>query len=33
MGHKRAVLILAVLFAVGSVMQFFNKKKPPVEGG
>jgi len=29
MGHKRAVVVLAVLFAVGSVLQFFNKKETP----
>ena len=29
MGYKRAVVVLAVLYAVGRVLQFFNKKKPP----
>jgi len=33
MGYKRAVVVLAVLYAVGRVLQFFNKKKPPTEGG
>jgi hypothetical protein len=32
MGYKRAVVVLAVLFVVGSVLQFFNNKKPPTKG-
>jgi hypothetical protein len=32
MGYKRAVVVLAILFAVGSVLQFFNKKKLPTKG-
>jgi hypothetical protein len=32
MGHKRAVMVLALLFTVGSVLQFFNKKKPATKG-
>jgi hypothetical protein len=32
MGHKRAVVVLAILFVVGSVLQFFNKKELPTKG-
>ena len=32
MGHKRAVAVLAILFVIGSALQFFNKKKPLAEG-
>jgi hypothetical protein len=32
MGYKRAVVVLVMLFTIGSALQFFNKKKPPVEG-
>jgi dipeptide/tripeptide permease len=32
MGYKRAVVVLAVLLAVGSVLQFFNNKKPLTKG-
>jgi hypothetical protein len=28
MGHKRAVAVLAILFVIGSALQFFSKKKP-----
>jgi hypothetical protein len=31
-GHKRAVAVLAILFVIGNVLQFFNKKKPLAEG-
>ena len=29
MGYKRAVVVLVTLYAVGRVLQFFSKKKPP----
>jgi hypothetical protein len=36
-GYKRAVIVLGILYVIGSVLEITSKltgkKKPPVEGG